>query len=130
MREIKFRVWDEDADNPQGKGLKGVMICWDYLKRHPQFFMLTLQKEHDLVPLEYTGLKDSKGKEIYFDDFMSNNFKTDKEVIRQVVLHEGCMMLKRVKGKSSLPKYISLHEWHKLNFEIVGNIKENPDLLK
>lgn len=56
---------------------------------------------------------------VYFGDKVSNNFGTDKEVIREVVEYEGCMMLKRIKGKSRLPKYISLHEFHKLNFRII-----------
>ncbi len=74
--------------------------------------------------MQYTGYK-MFSKEVYFNDLVSNNFGTNKETIRVVVEYEGNMMMERIKGESSLPKRISLHEFHKLNFEIIGNMFES-----
>ena len=110
-REIKFRVWygNKMHDNKEA--------------------MRLLYKWAEAELMQYTGYR-MFNKNIYFDDLVSKNFETSKEVIRQIVEHKGCIMMKRIKGNSSLPKYISLHEWHELNFKIIGNIYENPELLK
>lgn len=59
---------------------------------------------------------------VYENDFISNNYKTDKEVVRQVIMKNGCWIAKLIKGKSRLPKEMLLHEIIKLNFKVVGNI--------
>ena len=126
MRENKFRVWDKNADNPQGKGLKGVMICWDYLKRHPQFFMLTLQKEHDLVPLEYTGLKDKNGKEIYEGDIISNG---DSDATQWVVTWNDGLPYFHLCDKNGLCENFQMDKHGTDWFKVIGNIHENSELL-
>lgn len=65
-----------------------------------------------------------KNKKVFYGDLVSNNFGTDKEVIREVVDNGGCKMLKRVKGDSRLPKYILLHDYVGSNFKIIGNIHD------
>jgi len=60
---------------------------------------------------------------IFIGDILSNNFGTDKEVLREVVEYEGCKMMKRIKGNSSMPEYISLHEHHKFNYKIIEDGK-------
>ena len=78
--------------------------------------------------MQFTGYK-MFDEDVYFGDIVSNNFKTDKEVIREIVMHDGSIMMKRVKGNSKLPKYINLHEWHNMNFKIIGNVHQNPELI-
>lgn len=63
-------------------------------------------------------------KEVYISDTVSNNQGTSKEVVREIVIHNGCMMMKRISGKSKLPKYISLHKYHELGYEVIGNIHD------
>ena len=72
-----------------------------------------------LFTKQYTGYK-IDGIEIHFGDLLSNNYKTDKEVIRKIVMHEGIISMKRIKGRSTLPKYISLHEHLIFNYYIIG----------
>ena len=73
---------------------------------------------------EYTGYK-MFNEDVYFDDLVSNNCGTEKEVIRKIVLFEGDMIMETVKGNSRLPKRISLHEHYQLNYKVIGNIYEN-----
>lgn len=115
MRTIKFRAWDTH---------RKVMIYFDNEEMWDTNWLNTEEA------MQFTGLQDKNGIDIYFDDFMSNNFKTDKEVIRQVILHEGTMMLKRVKGKSSLPKYLPLYEWYQMNMVVIGNIHQDKHLIE
>lgn len=70
---------------------------------------------------QFTGYEMFKAK-VFFGDLVSNNYGTNKEVIREIVEHEGNKMMKRVKGNSRLPKYIPLHEWFALNYKVIGNI--------
>lgn len=77
---------------------------------------------------QYTGYKINR-QESYFGDLVSNNFGTNKEVIREIVEYEGNKMLKRLKGKSSFQKYIPLHQFYQLNYKIIGNIHQNAELL-
>lgn len=118
MKTIKYRAWDKkekrmiDADS------------WFFSEEFEPFVDSCRKCQEDFEVMQFTGYQ-MFDEDVYFDDLVSNNLGTSKEVIRQIVEHEGCIMMKRIRGSSSLPKYISLHEWHKLNFKIIGNIYEN-----
>ena len=66
MRDIKFRAWDKE-----GK----VMIDWFWLSSEGNLYEtpsivydtphLELERNDDLVAMQYTGLKDKNGVEIY-----------------------------------------------------------------
>lgn len=128
MNNNKFRAWNKKTNNWHKTELPfyGFHLFGECTLVCPP----SIDDLEHLETTQFTGYEDTDGKDCYIDDFMSNNFKTDKEVIRQVVLHEGTIMLKRVKGKSSLPKYLPLHEWHKMNMKVIGNKYENPTLLE
>jgi uncharacterized phage protein (TIGR01671 family) len=71
---------------------------------------------------QYTGLKDKNGKEIYEGDIISGEFYDTEyhhsETIKaEVIFNNGAFN-------------IAIREWHKPSFEVVGNIFENPELLK
>lgn len=78
---------------------------------------------------QFTGYEMFNNK-VFFGDLVSNNYGTNKEVIREIVECEGNKMMKRVKGNGRLPKYISLHEYRKFNFRVISNIHDSPELLK
>ena len=122
QREIKFRAWNNHYDKDQ-------MFSWKQLiKQYAHLDTVFNTSEWDCM--QYTNYRDLDGNEIYFNDLVSNNFGTGKEVIRKIVMQKGCIMVKRVKGKSSSPKFILIQELRKWNFIVVGNIYENPELLK
>lgn len=121
MRPIKFKAIR--ADN-------GEWVFGDYYKSSFNYYIRQHSSDGGFEDFKIDNETVSQfteyemDKEVYFDDLVSNNFGTDKEVIRQVVLHEGCIMLKKVKGKSRLVEYISLHEFYQANFKVVGNIHD------
>jgi len=112
MREIKFRARDK-----RGKSFV--------------YFTVKLGKEVFLAPDEYseelclfTGLKDKNDKETYFADLVQWGKAVYKVVWNE---DEGIAALQYVKGKEVF-KYLSIHNIR--NGEVIGNIYENPELIK
>ena len=89
--------------------------------------------------LEYTGLKDKNGKEIYEGDLLNEiRYPPDKngnydsvpvfikENIVQVGFNEGCFTA----DEAHLWRFISnIGDNEKTDYEIIGNIYENSELL-
>ena len=76
--------------------------------------------------LQYTGLKDKNGKEIYDNDILYCSkvyYKLKRHISGAYELYE---ILKD--GKYSCKPYFLFHEIDKV--EIIGNIYENPELLE
>lgn len=149
MREIKFRIWDANGDNPQGKGLKGVMICNEFLIDHPRTFSIVLKGDLNIpyYLMQFIGLKDKNGKEIYEGDILrfeqKYNYSNGKNYfISPVAFHNGAFTIDILKSDlNTNGDYIHwglCHDWslgtssiHNGDgtFEVIGNIHQNPELL-
>lgn len=99
------------------------------------------------IPLQYTGLKDKTGKEIYVGDivtmhqFLFEGVEVEKQIGGVIGLMEYGLSLKQIRnefieeycgydtGKCELylNEFYGLHEE---SWEIIGNIYENPELLE
>ena len=112
MREIKFR-----AHNTQTKKI----MPWEKIKK-----LRNLQKlmtlEH-VVLMQYTGLKDKNGKEIYEGDvvksFLFNRVCT-------IVYEYNAFVVKDLYGSYTRDS----HYVRGNTVEVIGNIYENPELLE
>ena len=105
MREIKFRAWQDYGD-----GRKYMLYDRDDLV---EFFDATLG---DPI-MQYTGLKDSKGVEIYEGDII----KYLSSYYGIVKFYNGSFVRGNDNGYADIDGE---------NSEVIGNIYENPELLK
>ena len=126
MREIKFRAWDTEnkemleVENLYFNEMNGQVeiktrIYSDYFN------------EEEMILMQYTGLKDKNGKEIYEGDIVKSilildngiKLRTNIDVV-EWKKEECCFMLTN-----------DIRHFHNnLEMEVIGNIFENGDLLK
>lgn len=102
MREIKFRAWDNV----------------DYMSTPFTLQDLQLKKVQftaDCQIMQYTGMKDVGGKEIYEGDVVENK----KEAMRGV--YEFKTGGFGIKGTCTIQNF---------GAKVIGNIYENPELIK
>lgn len=147
-REIKFRAWDKTYNFMSYKVLVGntdttdenytAHCIWvdsekvDY-KREPGW--MNFDELSDKALMQYTGLKDKNGKEIYEGDIVEYNdynslrtggFAEDKIIVGKVIFSCGMWMVEENNCGHDLYEGLVNDE----EFEVIGNIYENPELLE
>jgi uncharacterized phage protein (TIGR01671 family) len=116
MREIKFRAWDastkqmfENVQNSNG---------FDSWLHQP-----------DCTVMQYTGLKDKNGKEIYEGDIVIGDLRNEFGSLQEDVRGQIAWNIKSAGFVTKIPGEEQTYFIGKY-VEIIGNIYENSDLLK
>ena len=143
MREIKFKAWDK-----LNKEMFNVEIM-DFQERKVYKDTVSYRKFNDIELMQYTGMKDVTEKEIYEGDVVklvhtgieisADRLEDLKRFVGIIKYENG--IFKIVKTEKSLieSKYFEMEQkkvseifiYSKLyDLEVVGNIYENPELLK
>ena len=138
---FKFRAWD--------KKTKG-MASWEMILRHA-WTVVMLYDSLEWEVMQFTGILDKNGKEIYEGDIVrkwcgSEDFCKRNKMTGTVEWHDAGFICtthdKEIKVKggtrhNTMQKMWEVHSWmgghHCLNdgyLEVIGNIYENSDLLK
>ena len=140
MRDIKFRVWDSN----QQKMFYNHNVTFQVTGKLYKVEAFSKEDTKNQIPMQYTGLKDKNGKEIYEGDII--RFKRcDSYSSRdtgEVVFIQGAFVLMIEYKKDmlvfnefipmcSLYKYTSVKWPDNGNsiYKIIGNVYENKELL-
>ena len=118
QREIKFRAWDKDSK----KMLIPLSPVWFEENSWSDEDFAVCADNCNHVLMQFTGLHDKNGKEIYEGDVMRVKALGNPENINPVVWdseNSQCSMI----NWPMTPYSASFSE-------VIGNIYENPDLLK
>ena len=129
MRELKFRVWDkfmkcwwcEDSQYLQMDGKKIHPAPWSTLSAD-------LPDEH-IVIQQYTGLKDTNGKEIYEGDII----QLEGSPISYSIEWDRYQWTINAHGALGYDPDWNIQPFNHCVYEraiVVGNVFENSDLLK
>ena len=112
MREIKFRVWDKE---------KQIML-------HAFPFDITFELQNEpYVAMQYTGLKDKNGKEIFENDILEHPEYGNCKVIYRY----GGFGIEAKTSSWINTGFHSFSTWSAdyKHCEVLGNLYENPNLL-
>lgn len=122
MREIKFRAWDKK----KGRMMHGYCNLVIMLDGHLNWnfggelkWLSDLEK--DYVLMQYTGLKEKNGKEIYEGDIISDGY------IKREVKYGAYEFLPFSEELDERDHFTILGALY--SFEVIGNIYADPELL-
>ncbi|MEK3890219.1 YopX family protein [Bacillus sp. FSL K6-3431] len=133
MREIKFRVFDRCHKSMHivGTDSHDNLSCFDGVVQYYNLQNGEGSGEHgDYTLMQYTGLKDKNGKEIFEGDILSTEDGSFEGTTCGIVEeHKGMFVSFYGQGFLGRDRYDELYEISKER-EIIGNIYENKDLLE
>lgn len=140
-REFKFRVWyngefwtTDFLISPNGH------ICatsrWNIQDQCHTMDINTIKDKEKGILQQFTGLKDKNGKEIYEGDILAS--KVNEKPCNYIVKwgdnrSEYCGFVLNPVMKNPPKITYHIHDfkiWMAEGFEVIGNIFENPELLK
>ena len=131
MREYKFRAWLKKEKkmvevlsiNFQEKRIS-VPANGDI--RRPNFYDFD-----GVVLMQYTGLKDKNGTEIYESDILDDSYisclSKGKVIKHFIATYKNAMFFGELIGKTP---YGDMPLYHLIKTKVIGNIYENPELLE
>ncbi len=128
MREYKFRAWDswwgrmyyfdftKNIEAAPDDELKGLWIL------HEEGSVYAIQEKIKIM--QFTGLHDKNGKEIYEGDIVTGLFN-HTDIIGHIIYGSDATFFIKRKGLYGIGLN-NAEDW----LEVIGNIHNNPELLK
>ena len=127
---FKFRAWDETEKNMvYFEGIFYNKKPYTEGSSFPQYESCPhYHKLSDLM--QCTGFNDKNGKLIYEGDIVKFNYDTDE--IKAVVSWDDKDLVGFYLNTTDYfkDKYVTDYDFYKNDYEVIGNIHENPELLE
>ena len=128
MREIKFRIYRKKTKEMIGVDKLDIKKKQAYYEICDIPYLSGIENFEDIELMQYTGLKDKNGSDIYESDILKDN----KGRISKVVWHGSFagFVYKYAGEKNNV--YSDPNNLHLcyMKMEVIGNVYENKDLLE
>ena len=124
MREPKYKYWDGELK--QMCDVRAIVWHNNMIANIEVFDSKTMFRNPNMfyghALLEYTGLKDKNGKEIWEGDIVLDHYGADPQRKWQIVYENAQFQIQT--------KYLMCYLHTADCLEVIGNIYENPELLE
>ncbi|MDU4319773.1 MAG: YopX family protein [Clostridium sp.] len=140
MREIRFKIWDKTRNKMLTSNCGAFLLTQEgnaVFHQNGNNPLEALIEQIDYEVLMYTGLKDKNGTEIYEGDIVTYSVKGFKKINKTVMTfneEHGAYLFGIYEGvKMPCGKKTRMNKYTRKsvnNVEVIGNIYENPELLK
>jgi uncharacterized phage protein (TIGR01671 family) len=124
MREVKFRAWNTKTNKMISSEKLYSMSAFALEKGLPQDKFIVLPNEEAYPLMQYTGLKDKNGKDIFEGDIVSDVDYEESVIIGNIVFKAGAFYIEWKNFPDSL---LFLSEG---TCEVIGNIYQNKELFE
>ena len=139
-REIKFRGWNRET-----KKMVYNFVYFEHImpEGKQEFMMPKMTVDFCMDIMQFTGLKDKNDKEIYEGDIVKYKFLSGFDCEDKYGLYkdggkpyevEKPKVIEFKDGAFTREYYHKcedgFYSWREFDFEVIGNIYENPELLK
>ena len=122
MRTIKFKAWEIAWDNKNLKQKQGRMLQWEDIKDD---FSETLNRNTYFIVMQFTGLKDKEGVDIYEGDIYIWKQPLVKDG-SQLYENHKCVVLFKIPELFYLKNRVE----NGRGVKVIGSVTDNPDLMK
>lgn len=130
MRKLRFRIWDKGRsewvhDTKHAVNLFGEYIIMGEILRRPDDSIVSLEELNNLEAMQFTGLRDKNGVEIFEGDIIRGSSMTMWSEKNPCVYEVKWEMV----GAGDYPVNFVGYELPIRDIEVIGNIYETPHLL-
>jgi len=142
MREIKFRVWDSLQKKYAFNGFHVIgevtvfggidMVISETREARfaAQGYETSIEAWNDFEMEEWTGFVDKNGKDVYEGDIIQKDIADGILGTTSITFEHGSYVESKYRYDLSFIAGLGVHSDTLSDFIIIGNVRENPDLLK
>ncbi len=136
MREIKFRAWDDLHKIMHKNAFQSHVKGFWFIGGNIIQGSIMLGSEPMIKGMQYTGLKDKNGKDVYEGDIVTKRFNNKNTYGKYVVEFSRYDFADMGVGTSTIGFWLRAIEGNdegmldeEKYLEVIGNIYQNPELL-